>query len=141
MSYNSGLVTADVTGNIVSSPTTIPAGATLVIKAATTSGGGTADVYTVTAGKTLYILSVWVTNALGSYAENPQSSITADVLGDGVYAPLCGVDVIGAASVVTANANAASFPILVTVPATKKVQVTGTSAHSEVRGGFVGYEL
>lgn len=141
MSYNSGLVTADVTGNIVSSPTTIPTGASLVVKSATTSGVSTTDVYTVTAGKTLYIMAAWICAAIGSFAENPQQRLTADVLGDGVYASLCGVDLIGAGGVVASDSNSVSYSILVTVPATKKVQLSSGAAHAEVAGGFIGYEL
>jgi hypothetical protein len=137
MSYESGKVTASVTGSVNTNFPTIPAGATLVF-ANFDAGAGTADIYTVTAGKTLYIAGAWCCTAyLG--ASSAKCKIQADCLGTGSYKTLLDAYCYATASVPGFGNNSLSYNPPVTVPATKKVQ--SVIATSNCLGGFWGWEL
>jgi hypothetical protein len=137
MSYESGksTVTGTVTANIAqtsNNPPTLPAGATLVVKSARLTTNGVSTIHTVTAGKTLYIMSMWISGNAGS---GDQMFLVTDAAG---YGNLLAVESLGASGQqsIAINPNG-----LLSIPATKFVQLQcgGTGGH--VHAGFTGYEL
>jgi len=136
---NTGSVTASIPGSVTFQQG-IPVGATIVVRDGA-SNAANVDLYTVTAGKTLYILSAWVCMTTGVGASNQGVFVDADVLGDGNYRKLIGCAETGTASYPGVGNNAVSFPLAISVPATKKVRLTGNLASIQNFGGFAGYEV
>lgn len=88
MSYESGKVTADVTGSVSTDVPHLPTGATQIVARGTSTGAGMTTVYTVTAGKTLYITAF--NFVYGSGAGTTQCSLQAE-FSTGVFTALCEV--------------------------------------------------
>lgn len=140
-SYNSGLTTAAITGTITATnlPAELPPGAVKVAAADQQSGAGTKDIYTVTAGKTLYITNAWVGIACGTGAGT--GKVQVDLNGDGAYKVIVACGAYGSASVYASGNNAISPTPPIQVPAGKKVQIVSSAGYINCDGGFVGYEV
>lgn len=133
MSYESGKVTAAVTGSVTTSAPALPTGATAVRKMWGSTAAGVASgaaVHTVTAGKTLYITAVY----MGS------TSAAANV---------CGLNWDGANQLVVGGfaPNAGLFAMtagglpLCTVAAGTAITATCNAAGNVLCGTLIGYEV
>jgi len=139
MTVGSGQVTATISGNIA---TGFPTGATLIIRDAAAVG----TLYTVPAGKTLYIMSAWCSGSQNIGNNNTgQLSVQAD---DGTsLKKLVGItggqQVAGAvysAGLGLFGSTAFSLPIPVAATKTVTLATSGTALVLP-QGGFVGYEV
>jgi len=119
--------TVNMSGSVqVQASVTVPTGGTLVC-VDLDSTGGTTDMYTVPAGKTLYITSAYAALQTAS----GYTSVDADVTGTGTYVKIV--------STLSVSPCSLSFPIAVTVPATKKVRNFVAGALGRTNAGFTGY--
>jgi hypothetical protein len=128
--------TVAITGSVSASSTPIPpSGATLIHVSGTTASIGSTAIHTVTAGKTLYIVScniaIW-----GAGGGATCSSLDCDN-GAGTYKNLVSVYMTASAAANASN----QFPIAVQVAATKTVRVTHSAAQGAAAYNFVGYEV
>jgi hypothetical protein len=135
--FSTGTVTAAISGSVALG---IPTGAVMVSRTTSQQNFGAAvDLYTVTAGKTLYILCAW-SNACCTTANWTSALVQADTLGTGTYYPLAGAFSVGTATTSMPVVTTSNFSFPVPVPATKKVQFVVANAGQGL-GGFVGYEI
>lgn len=142
MSFNLNATsnTVAVSGNVAVG---FPVGATVVTRSGT-NAGAVADLYIVTAGKTLYIINAWASGTAFQVNAILTVSVQADVLGDGTYRQLCGANANNSTTLTGSTCNCSvSFPIPIPIPATKKVQSNCTTpgGSSAVTVGFTGYEI
>jgi hypothetical protein len=134
--FNGAQANVTITGN--STMPTFPSGASVIIR----DGNDTADLYTVTAGKTLYIISAYATASRNSVAGGQGTAwVEADILGDAAYRVLIASACSSTATSASASAAAVSFPIPISVPATKKVRLAKASTPDVIKCGFIGYEV
>ncbi len=128
--------TVAITGSVSASSAPIPPStATYIHIYGTTANAGSTVIHTVTAGKTLYIVSVVLhtMNAAGGWCV---TQIDADN-GAGTYKEVFGLQ--GAAS---AHQNGSmTFPIAIQIAATKTVRVTNSAAQQAVYYSILGYEI
>lgn len=139
ININSGKSTASITG-AVSVASSIPTGATQVCEYNTVNNS-TATVYTVTAGKTLYITNAVVVCSTQASAAGVTTLLEADIFGTGTYKKLYYANLLATTA---SNNQVVSVPISfsppVQVPASKLVRITaGTGA--TVNATIIGYEL
>jgi hypothetical protein len=135
VSQNLGNVSANVTGFVQSG---VPTGA--VMKVATNSAAAaTTTVYTVTAGKTLYITSLSLCMA-NTAASQYNAYVTVDI-GGGDVAVLY-LDARGIATYQTGYDCIAISPGgLLAIPATKLIKVTSGNAAAPATCCMTGYEV
>lgn len=139
INVNSGLTTAHITGS-VSVGASLPAGATQVCEYNTVNNS-TATVYTVTAGKTLYITNATIVVSTSASAAGVTTLLEADILGTGSYKKLYFGNLAATTSSINQNfAVSIDYAIPIQVPASKLVRITaGTGA--TVNATISGYEM
>jgi len=138
-SLNPGTVTANISGSVTTSAPSLPTGATQVLRDYVGSGTAPQTIYSVSAGKTLYIQAAFVALSDGNVA-GKSVAIEADVLGDGNYRKLCGTKYDAVTNGSTQCSMAITFPIPVQVPATKVIRTALHTAQGVI-AGIIGYEL
>ena len=138
-SLSSGAVTAAISGSVTTSSPTYPPGAVQKAGANTAVGVQNSTVYTVTAGKVLYITSVSLSGACSAAAQAPSISLQFD---DGTsFQNLCGIKLQGSTLNATNSSTGIAFTIPVQVAATKTVRVSCDNASGTSVGSIIGYEL
>lgn len=117
----------------------IPAGSTRIC-AYNTVNNSTATVYTVTAGKTLYIESFNVAASTAASAAGCTVLLEADINGTGTYVKLFYANLLATTA---SNNQVLSFgvalPTVITVPATKLVRITAGTGVT-MNATICGYE-
>lgn len=114
----------------------LPSGATQIVRHSN-ANNSTADLYTVTAGKTLYITSVFAT----CYSNATTVGLTLVQFDEaGTQRTLVTAGHGGVGTMTGMGNNAIPFIVPIQVAATKKVQVVASGAVASY-AGFAGYEL
>jgi hypothetical protein len=143
MQVSNGSVVANITGSVNTAVPTIPAGAVQVIVDTGLVAASPTDIYTVPAGKTLYIVAAHMgIESHNAAIEGGIASIQVDDLGTGTYHRILSIGCGHQASGSGAGGVSITFTVPITVPATKKVQeISNDAGNMQVCAGFTGYYL
>lgn len=129
----------NVNASLVPSASNLPAGAVQVVAEVTRSGAGSQALYTVTAGKTLYITGVSIAYICATAGSSGMGSVDIEVSA-GTWRRICTAAAGAATSSPQGGQSAISFAYPVQVAATRGVRVT-IDLGSYAIGSIVGYEV
>jgi hypothetical protein len=118
----------------------MPVGAVPIIVTNNVSGNTNVTMYTVTAGKTLYIVAAGL-SVVSSGASAVAAKAAIDVGVGGTTVEICWCTTAQAAAGQDASSANISFPTPVPVAATKNVRLYANHAQQTAYGSFVGYEM
>lgn len=139
MGFNYGAgSTVNINGNVSMFQDNLVQNGTLIIRSDSTTGSGTKTLYTVTAGKTLYITSIVVSAKFGTTSG---ASILVQTDADGTTRTIVPFQAEGTTSGSPSHVSV-NFNIPLKIPATKIITAVLSASYSTSWGvSIIGYEI